>query len=190
MLFNIINTQNIPTSGQQTNSFVLLHLSKLLVCPVSKIAGGTADPSAGLCLLLSTPYTALALITVFAFSTLACLKPHWPCLRLPGCLVTCYSVYTQAVSSRAAQCCLCRASSLGNEAHHMNCFWFVSPLLFAFSIMHGPIICQGKTYSRQDALTTPTVFQHSSIYLPRLHQSPGLNFRQTPAGAQTQGPEG
>lgn len=47
----------------------------------------------------STPCAALALITIFAFSTLACLKPHWLCLCLSSCLITHYSVYTQAVSS-------------------------------------------------------------------------------------------
>lgn len=56
-LLNIINTQNISTLKQHTNRFVVLYLSKSLVCPVSKTPGGIADPSAGLCLLLSTDCT-------------------------------------------------------------------------------------------------------------------------------------
>lgn len=169
ILLNITNTQNIPTSGQHTSRFVLFYLSKLLVCPVSKIPGGIADPSAGLFapkhrLYQSTPLTALALITIFAFSTLACLKPHWLCLLCRAVLLHIILFTHKLLVLRAAQCCLCRASSLGMEAYRTNCFCFIPPLLFAFGITHCPIICQERTYSGQDSLIAPTVHQHSSIY--------------------------
>lgn len=149
------------------------------VCPVSKAAEGITDSSAALFapqhgLYWSTPRTAAALSTIFAFSTLACLEAHWLCLRLPSCLITHRSVYTQLLL-HSAPCCLCRAFSLGLD---QTSFSLYHSLLFAFSTMHCPVSAKEGLIQARMLLSHQLYISTAAHTTLGLHQTQDFTFRQ------------